>query len=126
MKLATITYALFKNRWRNAWAAFLLMAGLYACQTQQDKHDQELTGTTAIPPVKVSTFASGKGWGYEVKVGSRRFIYQPVIPAVGNHRPFGSEEKARKTGELVAYKIKHNLLPPALSVGELDSLGVLE
>jgi hypothetical protein len=125
MKLAATKYALLNNQWRNAWAVLLLTAGLYACQTRQNGHRQEL-GAAAIPLVKVSTFASGKGWGYEVKVNGRRFIYQPIIPVVGDNRPFGSEEKARNTGELVAYKIKHNLLPPALSRNELDSLRVLE
>ena len=126
MRLAATKYSLFRKQRRNAWAVLLLTAGLCACQAKQDGRDQKLTNTAAIPLVKVSTFVSGKGWGYEVKVNSRRFIYQPIIPVVGDHRPFSSEEKARKTGELVAYKIRHNLLPPALSRNELDSLSVLE
>jgi hypothetical protein len=118
---------LIRNKWGNRWGgavrASLLLTGLFACQPQQDA--QVAGKTAAVPRVEVATFASGAGWGYEIQVEGRRFVYQPIIPVVGNNRPFGSEAKARRTGELVADKIRHRLLPPSLSRNELDSLGVL-
>lgn len=66
-----------------------------------------------------------KGWGYDILINGIVHIHQPNIPAVMGNNGFSSEEKALIAGEYVIRKIKNNILPPAVTPEELDSLGVL-
>lgn len=66
------------------------------------------------------------GYGYTIFMQNARYIHQPNIPAVNGNRGFSSAENAEKTGELTAYKIRNNIMPPSITVKELDSLGVLK
>jgi hypothetical protein len=66
-----------------------------------------------------------KGWGYNIMIDDKMYIHQPNIPAVMGNNGFPTEEKARKAGEFVANKIKNNIIPPAVTAEELDSLQVI-
>lgn len=66
------------------------------------------------------------GWGYDILINGKLYIHQPIIPGVQGNRVFSSEEKAREAGELVISKIRNNILPPSVSVEELDNRGLLE
>jgi hypothetical protein len=78
--------------------------------------------------VEIKTFANDAvlgGFGYDVYLDQKLYVHQPHVPAVAGNKGFSSMENARRTGEFVAYKIKHNIMPPSVSPHELDSLGVL-
>ncbi len=78
--------------------------------------------------VEIKTFPNGAdigGFGYDVYLDNKLYVHQPHVPAVAGNKGFSSKENAKRTGEYVAYKIKHNIMPPSLTPGELDSLGVL-
>ena len=64
------------------------------------------------------------GFGYNIYVDSAMTVHQPNVPAVPGNKGFSSAEEAQRIGEMVAYKVKHNIMPPSVSVHELDSLGV--
>lgn len=81
--------------------------------------------SAAEPKVTITTFQTEIGWGYDVDVSGTK-LHQPHIPAISGNKGFKTEEDARKTAELVAHKIKNNVMPPSLTVEELDSLGVLK
>lgn len=66
------------------------------------------------------------GYGYDIYVFEALFIHQPTIPAVSGNRGFKTKEYANKVAELVTYKIKNNIVPPTVSIHEMDSLKVLE
>jgi len=66
------------------------------------------------------------GWGYAIYKDTSIFIYQTVIPAVNGHFLFSSSQKAKIAADFVAYKMTQNSGLPAVSVEELDSLGVLD
>jgi hypothetical protein len=66
------------------------------------------------------------GFGYDVYLDQKLYVHQPHIPAIAGNRGFSTQENAKRTGEFVAYKIRHNIMPPSLSPKELDSLGVLK
>lgn len=66
------------------------------------------------------------GWGYDILINGKLYIHQPIIPGVQGNRVFSSEEKAREAGELIVSKIRNNILPPSVSVEELDNKGLLE
>ncbi len=66
------------------------------------------------------------GYGYDIYIFDALYVHQPNVPAINGNRGFKTKEQAQKTGEMVAYKIKNNIMPPSVSVQELDSLGVLK
>jgi hypothetical protein len=66
------------------------------------------------------------GFGYDIYMYDAQYIHQPNVPAINGERGFKTKEQAQKAGEFVAFKIKKNIMPPALTIHELDSLGLLK
>lgn len=69
-------------------------------------------------------FTDSLGWGYRILNNGKLFINQPHIPAVSGLKGFDSEEDAQTTANLALDKIKNGIVPPTISMQELDSLGV--
>lgn len=65
------------------------------------------------------------GFGYDILVDGTLFIHQPNIPAVPGNNGFKNEADAKKVAELMTYKIKNNIVPPTITIEEMDSLKVL-
>lgn len=96
---------------------------------------QQNTQAPAVNPyakanIEVKPFVNNTGdakgsWGYDIYIDKTMYIHQPSIPAVPGNMGFSTAAKSQKAGEFVAYKIKHNIMPPAVTSKELDSLGVL-
>ena len=66
------------------------------------------------------------GFGYDILIFDALYVHQPHIPAINGNRGFKTKEQATKAAEFVIYKIRNNVMPPSLSVEELDSLGTLK
>lgn len=66
------------------------------------------------------------GFGYDILIFDALYVHQPHIPAINGNRGFKTKEQATKAAEFVIYKIRNNIMPPSLSVEELDSLGTLK
>ncbi len=66
-----------------------------------------------------------KTWGYQIQNEGKLYINQPTIPAVQGNKGFKSKEAASKTAEFVISKLKLGLMPPSITIQELDSLNVL-
>jgi hypothetical protein len=66
------------------------------------------------------------GYGYDIYLFDALYIHQPNIPAINGNRGYHTREQARTAATLVMYKIRNNIMPPALSIEELDSIGVLK
>ena len=64
------------------------------------------------------------GYGYNIFMDGKLYVHQPNIPALQGNRGFASEEQARRVSSLVIEKINKHILPPTISVSELDSLGI--
>lgn len=75
---------------------------------------------------EIKTIKNDIGWGYDIYMNGSMYVHQPHIPAISGNKGFRSEADAKRTAELVIHKIKNNIIPPSLSVKELDSLGVIE
>lgn len=65
------------------------------------------------------------GFGYDIYEKDQLYIHQPGIPAITANKGFYTAGAAQKTADFVAFKIQNNILPPSVSIQELDSLGVL-
>lgn len=66
----------------------------------------------------------GGGFGYRVSLQGKDIIDQPHLPAVQHNTPFASREDALQTAALVKNKIILGILPPVISVAELDSMHI--
>lgn len=66
------------------------------------------------------------GFGYDIYIFDALYVHQPNVPAINGNRGFKTKAQAQKAGEFVAYKIRNNIMPPSVSIKELDSLGVLK
>ena len=65
------------------------------------------------------------GYGYDIFIGKDRYIRQQYIPAIPGHMAFSSRAKAYLTASFIEGKIRQHILPPTVSVAELDSMDVL-
>lgn len=63
-------------------------------------------------------------FGYDIHRNGKRYIHQPNIPAVPGTKGFLVEQDAKKVAGLTIFKINNNILPPTITVKELDSLGI--
>src|ERR1043166_9043404 len=126
--------------------AVVLLSGsfLISCSSTktQDQPETQVASPAVVseappPPsintenIKVSVYmivdsVSGKslGWGYDLIFAGGAKIHQPTIPAVQGIQYFSSSEKANKTAEFAAAKIKRCGGLAGITTNELDSLGV--
>ncbi len=65
------------------------------------------------------------GWGYDILENSSVRIHQPHIPAVQGNQGFKSASDAAKVAEKIIEKLDKGIMPPTLSIAEMEELGVL-
>ncbi|MCY7410865.1 MAG: DUF4907 domain-containing protein [Chitinophagales bacterium] len=75
--------------------------------------------------ISVKTIETNAGFGYDIYTDGKLSIHQPNIPAVSGNSGFKNEADAKRTGDFIAYKISHGIMPPSVTPEELDSLGVI-
>lgn len=102
--------------------------------------------TTTTPPEKVRTAATNPqamrirlevfnnadiknnptptGFGYRIYVDGTLRVEQPNIPAAPGNSGFQTKEDAFITATLVKSKIEQGLMPPSITIAELDSMRV--
>lgn len=78
---------------------------------------------TRLVGMQVETFRISDGWGYQIRVNKKVYIYQPFIPGQ-NKKPFPSKGIAKKAGQLVEKKLKQGVTPN-LTVEELQKIGAI-
>ncbi len=64
------------------------------------------------------------GYGYDIMVNGKKMIHQPNIPAVTGNRGFNSESDAQNAGALVKRKLLNKVMPPTISIDELNAIGI--
>jgi PBP1b-binding outer membrane lipoprotein LpoB len=114
---------------KKMWLIVLLaiVVGCSNNSTQQSQEQQNDKKETVLNTVDIKTFPNDtplNGFGYDIFIDNKLMVHQPNIPAVAGNRGFASQEEANKIGSFVAHKIKNNIMPPSVTVQELDSLGV--
>ncbi|MFQ5335382.1 MAG: DUF4907 domain-containing protein [Flavobacteriales bacterium] len=96
-------------------------------QPPQEQEAASVQGISAAAPEPSATpiHSDSLGWGYEIFVDGKLYIHQPHVPAIQGRQGFATEADAMKAASLVMDKIRHKIIPPALSIEEMDSLGIL-
>ena len=64
------------------------------------------------------------GFGFEILQGTSPLIIQPHIPAIQGIKGFKTKEQASVIGYYMIYKINHGIMPPSITVQDLDSLEI--
>ena len=82
---------------------------------------QELAGENLSLKITDSEYS---GFGFEILQGTSPLIIQPHIPAIQGIKGFKTKEQASIIGNYMIYKINHGIMPPSISVQDLDSLGI--
>ena len=65
-------------------------------------------------------------FGYTIFIDGQMYIEQKSIPALEGTQGFDTKEHAEKIAKLVVEKIKQGEMPPAISVEELKTEGVID
>lgn len=113
---------MFKN------IVLIIITLIFSCSNEnQTKVATEPDSTqTSYDTIRANAIKLEVGWGYDVSINGKTYIYQTIIPAIEGNYTFGSEEDAQKAANFVGQKILQNNYPPSVEESELDSLGVLK
>jgi len=70
--------------------------------------------------------AANKTFGYNILVHGRPLVHQPTIPGLPGNEGFTAKESAQTVAEFVVKKIRNNLMPPTVTIEDLNNMGVLK
>lgn len=65
-------------------------------------------------------------FGYQIYKDGVKVIRQEYMPAVPGNNGFKTETQAKALATLVINKLKNNIMPPTVSVEEVDSINSLK
>ena len=74
--------------------------------------------------ITIQTFQENGAWGYDILIDGTLYIHQSNIPAVAGDKGFKTEIDAQRMAEFVVHKIRNNILPPTVSIEEIQNLGI--
>jgi hypothetical protein len=110
---------------------FLLVVAIACGQSQKNIAVQSDSTTIANDSIRSEIFqlkdSSGNAineWGYDIFMHDKLYVHQPNVPAVAGKHGFSNEEDARKVANLIISKVINHIMPPTVSVEELDSLNI--
>ena len=66
--------------------------------------------------------AAESTWGYDIIKDGKIFIHQPFAPGISGKRGFSSKLKAEMAAKLVIEKINKGIMPPSLSIEEVQKI----
>lgn len=93
-----------------------------ASENVDDKSNRVAPNTKDVFEIK--TFKHSDYFGFDILHEGRTLIHQPIIPARQGNNGFMSERDAIIVATLMVTKIRNNIMPPTISVEELDSMGI--
>ncbi len=72
---------------------------------------------------KIITVANNR-FGYDIFDNDRRIIHQISTPGMSGNQGFRRKEDAEKVAVLVVEKLKRHIVPPSVTIHEMDSLKI--
>ena len=101
------------------------------CENNDEKEILKETNATPLTEQQNPIFSTqvfnikNKQFGYDILMNGQPYIHQPHIPAISGNNGFTSKNKAQIAGDFIIKKLNNNIMPPTITLKELDSLGVL-
>jgi hypothetical protein len=86
--------------------------------------EKEIPNPYADAQITSETYATDNGFGYKIYIDGQLYVDQPTIPAVAGNNSFDSESDAEAVANLAISKIREGIIPPTISVQELQGLEV--
>ena len=74
--------------------------------------------------IEYVVFETKHGYGYKIYIDGKLSINQPNIPALQGTAGFESEADASRIAELAVLKIKKGIMPPTITLEELEANGI--
>lgn len=103
---------------------FLSLLSVNSCsQTNKEKSLEENPKNKPVYSIKVIAI-SDSTFGYEIFQNNSLYIRQLTIPAISGNRYFKTKNQAKKVGNFVLTKLNNGIIPPTISLVELDSLEI--
>lgn len=65
-------------------------------------------------------------FGYQIYKDGTKVIKQEYIPAIPGNHGFETEKQAKSLAELVIKKLENQIMPPTVSVEEVDSIRAIK
>jgi hypothetical protein len=93
-----------------------------ACSHYGDSQFKDTDFKTAN--ITSSIISDSEGFGYEIWVNGKKYIHQRYIPSVKPYKRFSSADDAQKVADLVIKKLREEIIPPKISVSEIEKLGI--
>ena len=109
---------MIKKYWAIIVFAFAVLIFIASVVYKKEKNTNE-----KFVELKVKTFESPIGWGYDITLNDTSAIHQDIIPGIPGRKGFATKEDAEKIGNLVLEKIKNKKLP-SVTLQELDSFKI--
>ncbi len=63
-------------------------------------------------------------YGYDILVNDRITVHQPFIPCLRGNNGFSSQKDAARVARLMCGKIKKGIMPPTLTIEEMQAAGI--
>ena len=104
-----------------AIVVFALTLLLFEGCAERSSNKTTPTDSKAVEYVVVET---ENGYGYRIYIDGKLSINQPNIPALQGTAGFDNEADASKIAELAVSKIKQGIMPPTITVEELEANGI--
>ena len=99
-----------------------LLILFYICLSLQSSANISAAGSNSIT-YKVFK-QTNKTYGYDIYSDGHRIIHQPAIPGRPGNSGFRKKNDARKIALLVVEKMTKKIMPPSVTLHEMDSLKV--
>lgn len=99
----------------------LLLILFTHCAENQPKQLESTNSQYTIKCFEVSP----NNWGYDIIENNQVIIHQPHIPAIAGNKGFKTKGDANITASFMVGKLQKGIMPPTISINDLDSLGVL-
>ena len=112
---------------------FLILPLLLFCSCNQHSPSNEITEGTVVSKknfnakIELKTYPNNNtlsGFGYDIFINDSLYVHQPHIPAIQGEKGFASKLDAEKIGNLVIIKIRNGVIPPSITINDLDSLSI--
>lgn len=106
--------------------AVLIIADSFSGCNQTTSPPEENSTLVQDSVLNFRVYKVDDGWAYEIVHEGQIIIRQNYIPAIEGRKAFKDSLMAHKTASLIIHKIRKNIMPPSVSISELDSLGILQ
>lgn len=63
-------------------------------------------------------------YGYDIFRNGKKIVHQPNVPGIAGNAGFAQKDDAVKMANLVVFKVEKNIMPPTVTLKEIDSLKI--